>query len=121
VPIENHAPGACDRKAHPWKTIVPSDAAGLRYTTVTISPNGKYWTLATAKLLTDLLWSTDCASRCARTSSTGTDCVGRLTPAEFAPFVPSPNPVLCGHEVRTSDAGRGHGVSSNAGKASADL
>ena len=38
----------------PWKTIAPSDAAGLRYTTVTISPNGKYWALATAKLLTDL-------------------------------------------------------------------
>ena len=38
----------------PWKTIAPSDAAGLRYATVTITPNGKYWALATAKLLTDL-------------------------------------------------------------------
>jgi WD40 repeat protein len=37
-----------------WKTISPSDAAGLRYTTVTISPNGKYWAMSTAKLLTDL-------------------------------------------------------------------
>jgi hypothetical protein len=37
-----------------WKTIAPSDAAGLRYATVTITPNGKYWALATAKLLTDL-------------------------------------------------------------------
>jgi Tol biopolymer transport system component len=37
-----------------WKTISPSDAAGLRYTTVTISPNGKFWAMATAKLLTDL-------------------------------------------------------------------
>jgi hypothetical protein len=38
----------------PWKTIAPSDAAGLRYATLTITPNGKYWALATAKLLTDL-------------------------------------------------------------------
>jgi Tol biopolymer transport system component len=37
-----------------WKTIAPSDAAGMRYATLTISPNGKYWALATAKLLTDL-------------------------------------------------------------------
>jgi WD40 repeat protein len=41
-------------KRTPWKTIAPSDAAGLRYATLTISPNGKYWALATAKLLTDL-------------------------------------------------------------------
>ena len=37
-----------------WKTIAPSDAAGLRYATVTITPNGKYWTLAAARLLTEL-------------------------------------------------------------------
>jgi hypothetical protein len=41
-------------KRTPWKTIAPSDAAGLRYATLTISPNGKYWALAVAKLLTDL-------------------------------------------------------------------
>jgi hypothetical protein len=41
-------------KRTPWTTIAPSDAAGMRYASVTISPNGKYWTLATAKLLTDL-------------------------------------------------------------------
>jgi Tol biopolymer transport system component len=41
-------------KRTPWKTIAPSDVAGLRYATLTISPNGNYWALATAKLLTDL-------------------------------------------------------------------
>jgi len=41
-------------KREPWKTITPSDAAGLRYATLTITPNGKYWALSTAKLLTDL-------------------------------------------------------------------
>jgi Tol biopolymer transport system component len=41
-------------KRTPWKTIAPSDVAGLRYATITITPNGKYWALATAKVLTDL-------------------------------------------------------------------
>jgi len=38
----------------PWLTISPSDTAGLRYAVVTITPNGKYWALSVAKLLTDL-------------------------------------------------------------------
>lgn len=35
-------------------TMAPMDPAGLRYAIVTITPNGKYWALSTAKLLTDL-------------------------------------------------------------------
>ncbi len=38
----------------PWLTIAPTDSAGLRYATVAITSNGKYWVLSTAKLLTDL-------------------------------------------------------------------
>jgi hypothetical protein len=38
----------------PWITVEPTDNAGLRYATATITPNGKYWALSTAKLLTDL-------------------------------------------------------------------
>jgi hypothetical protein len=37
-----------------WATVSPTDPAGLRYTMAAISPNGKYWALSTAKLLTDL-------------------------------------------------------------------
>jgi hypothetical protein len=37
-----------------WATVSPTDPAGLRYTMATISPNGRYWALSTAKLLTDL-------------------------------------------------------------------
>jgi hypothetical protein len=37
-----------------WMTIAPTDTAGLRYVAVTITPNGSYWALSTAKLLTDL-------------------------------------------------------------------
>ena len=38
----------------PWTTIAPTDSAGLRYAIATITPNGKYWSLSAAKLLTDL-------------------------------------------------------------------
>jgi hypothetical protein len=41
-------------KRSPWMTIAPTDAAGLRYISATITPNGKYWTLSIARLLTDL-------------------------------------------------------------------
>ena len=37
-----------------WLTVAPSDPAGLRYALASITPNGKYWALSTAKLLTDL-------------------------------------------------------------------
>ena len=36
------------------RTITPSDAAGLRFAAIAMSPNGKYWTLSTSKLFTDL-------------------------------------------------------------------
>jgi hypothetical protein len=38
----------------PWITVAPTDRAGLRYALATISPNGRYWAMTTAKLLTDL-------------------------------------------------------------------
>jgi WD40 repeat protein len=38
----------------PWITVEPTDNAGLRYALAAITPNGKYWALSTAKLLTDL-------------------------------------------------------------------
>jgi WD40 repeat protein len=38
----------------PWMTMAPTDRAGLRYALASITPNGKYWALSTAKLLTDL-------------------------------------------------------------------
>ena len=41
-------------KRSPWITIAPTDSAGLRYIVPNITPNGKYWTLSIARLLTDL-------------------------------------------------------------------
>jgi len=38
----------------PWMTLAPTDAAGLRYATVEMTPDGKHWVLAVSKLLTDL-------------------------------------------------------------------
>jgi WD40 repeat protein len=38
----------------PWTTVAPTDSAGLRYAIATITPNGKYWGMSAAKLLTDL-------------------------------------------------------------------
>ena len=38
----------------PWTTIAPADSAGLRNAVATMTPNGKYWTLTTPTLLTDL-------------------------------------------------------------------
>jgi hypothetical protein len=38
----------------PWMTVAPTDSSGLRYAVATITPNGKYWALSTAKLFTDL-------------------------------------------------------------------
>jgi hypothetical protein len=38
----------------PWMTIAPSDAAGSRIAAATITPNGRYWALSTAKIFTDL-------------------------------------------------------------------
>jgi Tol biopolymer transport system component len=38
----------------PMMTMAPTDSAGLRYATATISPNGKYWAMGTAKMLSDL-------------------------------------------------------------------
>jgi hypothetical protein len=35
-------------------TLAPTDAAGLRYATVEMTPDGKHWVLAVSKLLTDL-------------------------------------------------------------------
>jgi hypothetical protein len=41
-------------KRTPWKTLAPSDAAGLRFAVASITPDGKYWALNTGKLFTDL-------------------------------------------------------------------
>ncbi len=41
-------------RREPWLTITPNDAAGMRYSTLAITPNGKYWALSTATLLTNL-------------------------------------------------------------------
>ena len=38
----------------PWTTVAPTDSAGLRYAIATITPNGKFWGMSVAKLLTDL-------------------------------------------------------------------
>jgi Tol biopolymer transport system component len=37
-----------------WKTLAPTDSAGLRFSIPMITPDGKHWTLSTAKLLSDL-------------------------------------------------------------------
>src|SRR5204862_4016801 len=47
VPISITRVDLATGRRTPWKTIAPSDAAGLRYATLTITPNGKYWALAT--------------------------------------------------------------------------
>jgi len=38
----------------PVMTLSPTDSAGLRFATAVITPNGKYWALGVAKLLSDL-------------------------------------------------------------------
>jgi hypothetical protein len=37
-----------------WLTLAPPDRAGLRFAIPTITPDGKHWSLSTARLLTDL-------------------------------------------------------------------
>jgi hypothetical protein len=37
-----------------WTTVTPTDSAGLRFAIATITPNGKYWALSVAKLMSDL-------------------------------------------------------------------
>ena len=37
-----------------WVTIAPTDTAGLRIAAASITPNGKFWTLSTSRLLTNL-------------------------------------------------------------------
>jgi hypothetical protein len=38
----------------PWLTLAPPDRAGLRFAIPVITPDGKHWSLSTARLLTDL-------------------------------------------------------------------
>ncbi len=38
----------------PWTSIAPDDVAGMRDAALTISPNGRYWAVGEARLLTDL-------------------------------------------------------------------
>ena len=38
----------------PWATITPSDSAGVRFAVPMITPDGKYWTLSVARVLTGL-------------------------------------------------------------------
>jgi len=54
VPIEIERLELGTGRRSPWTSVAPTDRAGLRYTLVTISPNGKYWAMSIAKLLTDL-------------------------------------------------------------------
>jgi len=54
VPIEIERLELDSGKRTSWMTGAPTDRAGLRYTLATITPNGKYWAMSTAKLLTHL-------------------------------------------------------------------
>ena len=54
IPVEIERLDLADGKRIPWKTVAPSDAAGLRIVAPTITPDGKHWALSTSKLLTDL-------------------------------------------------------------------
>ena len=54
VPIEIERLDLASGRRVPWKTIAPSDAAGLRIVAPTITPDGKHWALSTSRLLTDL-------------------------------------------------------------------
>jgi eukaryotic-like serine/threonine-protein kinase len=38
----------------PWITVAPSDISGIRFSVPTITPNGKYWTLSAARVLSSL-------------------------------------------------------------------
>ena len=44
---------ATGRRA-PWVTLAPPNRAGLRFAIPVITPDGKHWSLSTARLLTDL-------------------------------------------------------------------
>jgi hypothetical protein len=54
IPIEIEKLDLTDGRRIPWRTVAPSDAAGLRIVAPTITPDGKHWVLSTSKLLTDL-------------------------------------------------------------------
>jgi len=54
IPIQISRLDFASGRRTPWKTIAPDDASGLRYVVATITPDGKYWALSVAKLLTDL-------------------------------------------------------------------
>jgi hypothetical protein len=54
LPIEIERLELASGKRTHWMTGAPTDPAGLRYTLATITPNGKYWAMSTAKLLTHL-------------------------------------------------------------------
>jgi hypothetical protein len=38
----------------PWLNVSPADKAGIRYELATITPDGGYWAVSTARLFTDL-------------------------------------------------------------------
>ena len=54
VPVKIERLDLATGRRTPWLEISPTDAAGLRYALVTITPDGRHWALATAKMLTDL-------------------------------------------------------------------
>jgi eukaryotic-like serine/threonine-protein kinase len=54
IPIQISRLDLASGRRTAWKTIAPDDPSGLRYVVTTITPDGKYWALSIAKLLTDL-------------------------------------------------------------------
>jgi hypothetical protein len=54
LPIEIERLELASGKRTHWMSGAPTDPAGLRFTLATITPNGKYWAMSTAKMLTHL-------------------------------------------------------------------